>query len=176
MSEVWNIRFGTAGTSDSFAAQGYKSSLDVPEYTAKMGLNAFEYQCGRGVRLGLDKAARMAALAAERDILFSVHAPYYISMSSLEEDKRLNSIQYLLQSAAVCRALGGKGSHAGGLIQPQTHPAPALVLKGVQSHFGGVLRHVQAAFVALGGKAVAGACGAEPDVPSFTHKVLPPRS
>ena len=41
-------------------------------------------------------------------VLFSVHAPYYISMSSLEEDKRLNSIQYLLQSAAVCRALGGK--------------------------------------------------------------------
>ena len=104
----WKIRFGTAGTSDSFAAQGYKSSLDVPEYTAKMGLNAFEYQCGRGVRLGLDKAARMAALAAQRDILFSVHAPYYISMSSLEEDKRLNSIQYLLQSAAVCRALGGR--------------------------------------------------------------------
>ena len=108
MSEAWNIRFGTAGTSDSFAAQGYKSSLDVPEYTAQMGLNAFEYQCGRGVRLGLDKAARMAALAAQRDILFSVHAPYYISMSSLEEDKRLNSIQYLLQSAAVCRALGGR--------------------------------------------------------------------
>ena len=24
MSEAWNIRFGTAGTSDSFAAQGYK--------------------------------------------------------------------------------------------------------------------------------------------------------
>ena len=104
MSEAWNIRFGTAGTSDSFAAQGYKSSLDVPEYTAKMGLNAFEYQCGRGVRLGLDKATRMAALAAERDILFSVHAPYYISMSSLEEDKRLNSIQYLLQSAAAAAA------------------------------------------------------------------------
>ncbi len=73
-----------------------------------MGLNAFEYQCGRGVRLGLDKAAKMAALARRRDILFSVHAPYYISMSSLEEDKRLNSIQYLLQSAAVCKALGGR--------------------------------------------------------------------
>lgn len=76
----WKIRFGTAGTSDSFAAQGYKSSLDVPEYIAKMGLNAFEYQCGRGVRLGLDKAAKMAALAGPKDILFSVHAPYYISL------------------------------------------------------------------------------------------------
>ena len=68
----WKIRFGTAGTSDSFAAQGYKSSLDVPEYTAKMGLNAFEYQCGRGVRLGLDKAAKMAALAGPKDILLSL--------------------------------------------------------------------------------------------------------
>jgi deoxyribonuclease-4 len=107
-SDEGRIRFGTAGESDSFAALGYKSSLDIPEYTARMGLDAFEYQCGRGVRLGLEKAAKMAALAAERDIRFSVHAPYYISMSSLEEDKRLNSIQYLLQSCAVCKALGGR--------------------------------------------------------------------
>ena len=104
----WKIRFGTAGTSDSFAALGYKNSLDIPAYTAEMGLDAFEYQCGHGVRLGLEKAAKMAADAAGRDILFSVHAPYYISMSSLEEDKRLNSVNYLLQSAAVCKALGGK--------------------------------------------------------------------
>ena len=27
----WKIRFGTAGTSDSFAAQGYKTSLDMPD-------------------------------------------------------------------------------------------------------------------------------------------------
>lgn len=104
----WKIRFGTAGTSDSFAAKGYKNSLDIPAYAAEMGLDAFEYQCGHGVRLGLEKAARMAADAAERGILFSVHAPYYISMSSLEEDKRLNSVNYLLQSAAVCKALGGR--------------------------------------------------------------------
>lgn len=107
MSE-WKIRFGTAGTSDSFAAKGYKNSLDILAYTAEMGLDAFEYQCGHGVRLGLEKAAKMAADAAARGILFSVHAPYYISMSSLEEDKRLNSVNYLLQSAAVCKALGGR--------------------------------------------------------------------
>ena len=109
MSECdWKIRFGTAGTSDSFEAKGYKSSLDIPAYTAEMGLDAFEYQCGHGVRLGVDKAGKMAADAAERGILFSVHAPYYISMSSLEEEKRLGSVRYLLQSAEVCRALGGR--------------------------------------------------------------------
>ena len=102
------IRFGTAGTSDSFAALGYKSSLDIPVYTQRMGLDAFEYQCGHGVRLGLDKARTMAADAAARDILFSVHAPYYISASSLDEEKRLNSVHYLLQSAELCKALGGR--------------------------------------------------------------------
>lgn len=107
MSE-WKIRFGTAGTSDSFTAMGYKNSLDIPAYTEKMGLDAFEYQCGHGVRLGLDKARQMADDAAARGILFSVHAPYYISASSLDEEKRLNSVNYLLQSAALCRALGGR--------------------------------------------------------------------
>ena len=107
MSE-WKIRFGTAGTSDSFTAMGYKNSLDIPAYTEKTGLDAFEYQCGHGVRLGLDKARQMADDAAARGILFSVHAPYYISASSLDEEKRLNSVNYLLQSAALCRALGGR--------------------------------------------------------------------
>ena len=101
-------RFGPAGISDSFAAQGYKTSLDIPAYTAGMGLDAFEYQCGHGVRLAEDKARQMAALAAEKGIVFSVHAPYYISMSSLDEEKRLGSIRYLLQSAQLCRARGGR--------------------------------------------------------------------
>ena len=43
-----------------------------------------------------------------KGITFSVHAPYYISMSSLEEDKRLNSVNYLLQSCALVKALGGR--------------------------------------------------------------------
>ena len=128
------IRFGTAGTSDSFAAKGYKNSLDIPQYTAEMGLDAFEYQCGHGVRLGLDKAQRMAADAAARGIWFSVHAPYYISMSSLEEDKRLNSIRYLLQSAAVCRALGGRRIvfHSGSCGKQSREAALAKALDTLQ--------------------------------------------
>ena len=54
MSE-WKIRFGTAGTSDSFTAMGYKNSLDIPAYTEKMGLDAFEYQCGHGISIIVTK-------------------------------------------------------------------------------------------------------------------------
>ena len=76
----------------------------MAEYTASFGLTAFEYQCGRGVRLGLDKAAALKEAFDAKGITFSVHAPYYISMSSLEEDKRLNSVNYLLQSCALVKA------------------------------------------------------------------------
>ena len=50
----------------------------------------------------------MGAACAGQNIVLSVHAPYYISMSSLEEDKRLNSVNYLLQSCALVKALGGR--------------------------------------------------------------------
>ena len=83
-------RFGTAGLADSYTVKKFDPAA-IAAYTAGFGLTAFEYQCGRGVRLALDKAAALGAACAERDIALSVHAPYYISMSSLEEDKRLHS-------------------------------------------------------------------------------------
>ena len=102
-----SAKFGPAGNSESFAKMGYKHSLQVPEYLVKMGLNAFEYQCGRGVNIGLDKAEQLGLIAKEKGITLSLHAPYYISMSSVEEEKRLNSINYILASARAVNAMGG---------------------------------------------------------------------
>ncbi len=102
-----SAKFGPAGNSASFKEMGYKSSLQVPEYVEKMGLNAFEYQCGRGVNIGEEKARELGVLAREKGIALSLHAPYYISMSSVEEQKRLNSINYILASARAVDAMGG---------------------------------------------------------------------
>lgn len=102
-----SARFGPAGNSESFTKMGYKSSLDVPEYVEKMGLDAFEYQCGRGVNIGKDKAEALGKKSKEKDIVLSLHAPYYISMSSVEEEKRLNSVNYILQSARAVDFMGG---------------------------------------------------------------------
>lgn len=100
-------KFGPAGNSVSFTEMGYKTSLQVPEYLTKMGLDAFEYQCGRGVNIGLDKAKALGELAKEKGITLSLHAPYYISMSSVEEAKRDNSLNYILASARAVNAMGG---------------------------------------------------------------------
>lgn len=101
------VRFGPAGNSDSFTAMGYKKTVQVPEYLERMGLNAYEYQCGRGVRINMDAAAELGRLAAEKGIALSLHAPYFISLSSTEEEKRENSIGYILDSARAVSAIGG---------------------------------------------------------------------
>lgn len=100
-------KFGPAGNAESFKAMGYKNTLDVPEYIIKMGLNAYEYQCGRGVNIGEDKAVALGTLAKEKGVALSLHAPYYISMSSVEEEKRNNSVNYILASARAVNAMGG---------------------------------------------------------------------
>ena len=102
-----SAKFGPAGTGDSFKALGYKTSLQVPQYLIEMGLDHFEYQCGRGVNIGLDKANELGKIAKEKGITLSLHAPYYISMSSVDEEKRLNSINYILASARAVNAMGG---------------------------------------------------------------------
>ena len=100
-------KFGTAGLSDSYAAKGFDPQK-IAAYTASFGLTAFEYQCGRGVRLAQDKAQALGKAAAAQGIALSVHAPYYISMSGLDDEKRLHSVDYLLQSCALVKALGGR--------------------------------------------------------------------
>lgn len=100
-------RFGPAGLAASYTARGYKNALGAVEYTLSFGLDAFEYQSGHGVRIKEKAAHALAADAREGCLVFSMHAPYYISMSSLEEEKRLGSIRYFLESAAATRALGG---------------------------------------------------------------------
>lgn len=100
---VW---FGPAGAADSFAAMGYKKTTQIGEYVEKMGLNAFEYQCGRGVRVNTDTAALLKEDFAKRNLRMSLHAPYYISLSGVEEEKRLGSIGYILESAQAAQLLG----------------------------------------------------------------------
>lgn len=101
-----SVKFGPAGNSKSFFEKGYKHALDVPDYLNQMGLDAFEYQCGRGVNIGEEKARQLGEKAAKSGISLSLHAPYYISMSSIDEEKRLNSINYILASARAADAMG----------------------------------------------------------------------
>ena len=94
-----NALFGPAGRDDSLNEFKYKTSLDIPRCMSEKGLDAFEYQCGRGVNVKSDVAVELGNLAKNYNIKLSLHAPYYISLSSVEEEKRDKSIDYILSSA-----------------------------------------------------------------------------
>ena len=101
------IRFGPAGNSESFYAQGYKSSLQAPEWLHSMGLSAYEYSFGRGISLSMEMAEKIAEAARTHDIAVSTHAPYFINLSNPDPEKRENSFRYIEDSARLVTALGG---------------------------------------------------------------------
>jgi len=102
------IRFGPSGNSESFYEQGNKSSWQMPAWLKNIGLEAYEYPCGKGIHIGMETAVKIGEEAKKNDIFMSVHAPYYINFASTEEEKRSASIGYVLETLQVARWMGAK--------------------------------------------------------------------
>ena len=79
----------------------------MPSWLFELGLDAYEYQCGNGVRCGEATARKIAKNAGENGIVMSVHSPYYINLATPDEEKRLGSINYIMQSAQLVNFFGG---------------------------------------------------------------------
>ncbi|MBO5973831.1 MAG: endonuclease IV, partial [Clostridia bacterium] len=62
--------FGPAGSEENFI-KNYKSSIYMPEYLHNMGLDAFEYQCGRGVNISDETAQALGNSAKQYGITLS---------------------------------------------------------------------------------------------------------
>lgn len=100
------ISFGPGGNSLSWGKRKFPQEL--PEYLKSFGLNGYEIECGRGVRVNESVMKNLASLAKENNINVTLHAPYYISLSSVEEEKRDNSVGYILESAKAAKLAGAR--------------------------------------------------------------------
>lgn len=112
------IKFGPAGNDEAFYASGYRESVDMPEYLFKMGLEAYEYQCSRGVNVSDVNAKKLGENAKKYNIALSVHSPYYISLSTQEEEKKAKTIQYIIATMTVAQYMQATRVvvHAGSLL------------------------------------------------------------
>ncbi|MDP4153448.1 MAG: TIM barrel protein [Bacillota bacterium] len=99
--------FGPAGNAESFYAAGFTKTAEAPAWLKGMGLTAYEFQSGHGVKLGDATAELIRKEAIKNNIAVSIHAPYYISLSSVDDEKRLNSIRYVVESAEAVKKMGG---------------------------------------------------------------------
>ena len=100
--------FGPAGNCENFYATGHKSSLQIPKWLSDNNLYAYEYQCGKGVKISEDSAVQLGKEAEKFGVTLSIHAPYYISLSSIEEEKRIKSVDYILKTLQAAKCMGAK--------------------------------------------------------------------
>ena len=98
--------FGPGGNSESFYNAGYKSTAQAPEFLSKIGLGAYEFEAGNGLRATPATLQKIGEEAKKYHIEMSLHTPYFISLSGIEEEKRLKSITYIQDSLAAAAALG----------------------------------------------------------------------
>lgn len=98
--------FGPGGNSDSFYAEGHKSTAEAPAWVKSKGLDAYEYEAGNGLTAGEASLRKVGEEAKKHGILMSLHTPYFISLSGIEPEKRLNSINYIKKSLWAAELLG----------------------------------------------------------------------
>lgn len=102
------IKFGPSGNSQSFYAAGYEHTEEAAAYVKEMGLDCFEYSFGRGVRMGEEKARSIGAAFAKEGVEISVHAPYFINFANPDDEMAAKSYGYVLDSAKMVKAMGGR--------------------------------------------------------------------
>jgi deoxyribonuclease-4 len=98
--------FGPGGNSDAFRLAGFKSTLDAPAFIKNIGLDAYEYEAGNGLAASPAMLAAVGKAAKEKGVKMSFHTPYFISLSGVVEEKRLNSIRYIRESLDAAHLLG----------------------------------------------------------------------
>lgn len=127
-----SAKFGPAGNSDSFSAT-HKSSLDAPEWIRGFGLDCYEYQCGKGVRVSHETALALGKKAKEVNILLSLHAPYFINLANPDPESLEKTTGYIL---AACEAADWMGArrvvvHTGSLMKRTRREALDIAKKSL---------------------------------------------
>lgn len=93
------IKFGPSGNSTSFFEEGFSTSVESALWTKNKGLDCFEYSFGRGVNLSRATAEKIGKAFSDAGIEISVHAPYFINFSNVDDEMAEKSYKYVIDSA-----------------------------------------------------------------------------
>jgi len=99
------ILFGTAGIPLS---TNPRDSVKGVAKVRELGLDAMELEFVRGVNMGPEKAGEVKKIAEKKNIVLSVHAPYYINLNSKEKQKVEDSKKRIFESARIGAIAGAK--------------------------------------------------------------------
>jgi len=124
------VRFGPSGYCEKFL-ENNSHSEQVPAFIENFGLDAFEYPFNKGVRITDAKALSIGRAFEGRDILLSVHGPYYINLANPDDEMAKKSLGYILDSLKKMKLMGSKYLviHPGSLMKNSREVALELAEK-----------------------------------------------
>lgn len=127
-----SARFGPAGNAADFP---YKSSVDAPGWLNALGLDCYEYQCGKGVHVGEETARRIGAAAREHGIALSLHAPYFINLANPDQQALQKTIGYITDACQTAQRMGAERViiHSGALMGRTRRQALELALRALRA-------------------------------------------
>lgn len=126
-----SARFGPAGNAEDFP---YRSSAQAPGWLHELGLDCYEYQCGKGVHVGAETAQELGRAAEEYGIVLSLHAPYFINLANPDPESLEKTVGYITEA---CRAAAQMGAgrvviHSGALMGRTRGEALAIALRSLR--------------------------------------------
>lgn len=111
----------------------YKSSLDAPAWLAGLGLDLYEYQCGKGVNVGEETARKLGEKARQAGITLSLHAPYFINLANPDPESIQKTTGYILSACRAADWIGAKRVtvHPGALMKRSRREAQEIALRSM---------------------------------------------
>ncbi|HPX75676.1 MAG TPA: TIM barrel protein [Bacteroidales bacterium] len=101
------FKFGVAGYPLAFSKSKYnKDRLKIFNWLKDLNLDAFEAQMTYGPRTSVDNCKQIKLISEEFNIKVSVHAAYYIVLTSNERSKIERSIDTLLKTYELADLMG----------------------------------------------------------------------
>jgi len=98
--------FGSGGNPQSFYDDGHKDTAGIFKWLKEKNIDSYEYQAGNGLNAGITTLKKIGETAAENDIILSLHAPYFISIASGDDDIIAKGISHVIKCIDGAAAMG----------------------------------------------------------------------
>ena len=123
--------FGPAGNAENFPG---RSSADAPKWLRELGLDCYEYQCGKGVHVGEESARKIGLAARENGVVLSLHAPYFINLANPDPDALRKTAGYIIGACQVADWMGAGRVviHSGALMKRTRREALDTALRSLK--------------------------------------------
>lgn len=132
------VKFGVAGYPIAFSESKYKNErLKIFEWLKSLNLDAFEAQMTYGPRTSKENCQLIKTLSEELKIKVSVHAAYYIVLTSDDKSKIERSIETLVKTYELADLMGADiiVLHPGPLYNQDANQVMERLLENLELFF-----------------------------------------